>query len=116
MQKLDTDIIRLRDMLQAVKDAEAFAKGGLEDRQALFATAYAVAIIGEAAGKVSPALQERYPEVPWPQITGMRHRIIHDYGRINVERLHEVVKTHLPLLKAQISEILSHMNSSAKEG
>lgn len=38
-----------------------------------------VQTIGEAARRVSPAFQKDHPEVPWSDIIGMRHRIVHDY-------------------------------------
>ena len=32
-----------------------------------------IGVIGEAARKISPALQNKYPEVTWPQVIGMRN-------------------------------------------
>lgn len=107
MKKIDTDILRLKDIVQAITDAEAFAANGLQERKALFATAYAIAIIGEAANKLSADFRNGYPSIPWGQIIGMRHRIIHDYGQVNTARLEEAVKTHIPLLKQQLHVILA---------
>lgn len=36
-------------------------------------------IAGEAAYKVSREIRARHPEVPWNQIAGFRHRVVHDY-------------------------------------
>ena len=41
-------------------------------------------IIGEAAGRVSPDLSRSYPEVPWKEITGLRHKLIHDYFTVDL--------------------------------
>jgi uncharacterized protein with HEPN domain len=35
-------------------------------------------IIGEAAWRLSQALKDRHPEVPWTQIAGMRHVLVHN--------------------------------------
>jgi uncharacterized protein with HEPN domain len=35
--------------------------------------------IGEASGQLSPEAIARIPDVPWPQIRGMRNRIVHGY-------------------------------------
>jgi uncharacterized protein with HEPN domain len=39
--------------------------------------------IGEAAGHVSSAFRQQHPEIPWPKMTGMRHRIFHQYLEID---------------------------------
>lgn len=42
-------------------------------------------MIGEAAGKVSAATSAAHPEIPWREITGMRHRLIHGYGEVRLD-------------------------------
>ena len=41
-------------------------------------------IIGEAAGRVSPELNRSHPEVPWKEIMGLRHKLIHDYFTVDL--------------------------------
>lgn len=41
-----------------------------------------VQVIGEAARKVSDEFRFQHPEIPWRKIVGMRHRIVHDYMRV----------------------------------
>jgi len=41
-------------------------------------------IIGEAAGRVSFDLAQAHPEVPWKEITGLRHKLIHDYFAVDL--------------------------------
>jgi hypothetical protein len=38
--------------------------------------------IGEAAAHVSAAFRKQHPEVPWQNVVGMRHKVIHDYFEI----------------------------------
>lgn len=54
--KVNPDRIRLLDILSAIDDSESFAHNGLEDRKTLMATAYSIAVMGEAAGKLSAQL------------------------------------------------------------
>jgi len=45
------------------------------------AFAHLVQIVGKAARRVSPEAQQAHPEIPWSNIIGMRHRVVHDYHR-----------------------------------
>ena len=42
-------------------------------------------VIGEAAGKVSASFKADHPDIPWPQIIGLRHRLIHGYADVRLE-------------------------------
>lgn len=79
-EKLNTDFIRLQDMVNAISDIEDFLqKSSIEERLTLMAIAYEIAIIGEAADKISDKCRNQNNEIPWSDIIGMRHRIIHGY-------------------------------------
>ena len=65
-----------------------------------------VQVIGEAARKVSEEFQSEHPEIPWRKIIGMRHRIVHDYMRVDEDILWEVVTNDLPELLPFLEEIL----------
>ena len=55
-------------------------------------------VIGEAARKISDEFQASQPEVPWGEIIGMRHRLVHDYARINVTKVWETARDDIPTL------------------
>lgn len=54
--------------------------------------------IGEAARWVSQSFQELHPEIPWQDMIGMRHRIVHDYMAVDYEIVWDVVTLELPRL------------------
>ena len=64
-----------------------------------------VQTIGEAARRVSPQGRAAHPEIPWREITGMRHRIVHDYMEINESILWEVVTRDVPPLLAALEKV-----------
>ena len=41
-----------------------------------------VEIIGEAASRISEETRAKHPNIPWPQIIGMRNRTVHGYFAI----------------------------------
>jgi uncharacterized protein with HEPN domain len=93
----------LLDMLLAARKAVKFTQGVLleqleNDEMLQFATLRALQIIGEAARRISPEFKETHPEIPWSAIVGMRHRLVHEYFRIRVQKVWDVVRDDLPKL------------------
>ena len=70
------------------------------------ATVRDLEIIGEAANYISEELKNKTPEIPWRQIIGTRHRIIHEYFHVSYVMVWEIVKNDLPILSQQINKIL----------
>jgi len=101
------DVAFLGDMLDAAREAQAMAAGMtaeefLADRPRQLAIVYLVQTIGEAARHVSRSAQIRHPEIQWIDIIGMRHRIVHDYVNVDLERVWDVVQSDLPPLIAAL--------------
>jgi len=55
-------------------------------------------IIGEAARKISQETKNAHPDIPWKDITGMRNRLIHEYFRIDIEKVWDTVRNDIPVL------------------
>jgi uncharacterized protein with HEPN domain len=71
------------------------------------ALTHLVQIIGEAARRVQPPFRESHPEIPWKQIVGMRHKVVHDYISIDFGILWIVVSQDLPALVPKLEAILA---------
>lgn len=114
MQK--DELIRMRHMLDAARNAMTFAERRSrtdlhQDPMLMFALVRAVEVVGEAASKVSRHSQERFSEVPWPQIIGMRHRLVHGYDDINLDILWETIAVALPPLLQPLDKIIASESS-----
>jgi uncharacterized protein with HEPN domain len=77
-----------------------------EDENLRLALAHLVQMIGEAARRVSPESQRTYSQIPWSDVIGMRHKIVHDYLDVDFDVVWEVVTTDLPELISQLSPIV----------
>jgi uncharacterized protein with HEPN domain len=108
---MSRDDAYLLDMLEAARRAleyaadltfETFSQNN-RDQDAIIRR---LEIVGEAARSVSEAYREDHPEIPWPAIVGMRHRLAHDYRRIDVDVVWETVQQKIPELIAQLERLV----------
>jgi uncharacterized protein with HEPN domain len=58
--------------------------------------AHLVQSIGEAAAHVSQETRRLHAGIPWKQVIGIRHRIVHDYMDVDYDVVWEVVTRDLP--------------------
>ena len=78
-----------------------------EERVLNLALVRLLEIIGEAANRVPATDRERYAQIPWEQIIGLRHRLIHAYDRVDFDILWQIVTRDLPPLVAELEKILA---------
>ena len=104
-------MVRVRHMLDHAREAVEMVRGKTRadldaNRQLNLALVRLVEVIGEAAARIPDDFRARYPQVPWRQIVGMRHRMIHDYDVIDFDILWAVLRQDLPPLIEQLEAIV----------
>ncbi|MDO5846146.1 MAG: DUF86 domain-containing protein [Methanocorpusculum sp.] len=67
-------------------------------------------IIGEAANNISDELKEKYPDVPWALMRGLRNRLTHKYFDVSWPVVWEIIEDDIPPLKSQIQQIIEIEN------
>jgi uncharacterized protein with HEPN domain len=103
--------IRLRHMLDHAREAVVMASGRTRgeldtDRQLNLSLVRLLEIVGEAAGRVPPEERVRHPDIPWPEIVGLRNRLIHGYDSVDFDILWQIVSDDLPTLIAALQKAL----------
>jgi uncharacterized protein with HEPN domain len=77
-----------------------------KDRILELALVRLIEIVGEAAARVSPEGCRKYSGVPWPQIIGMRNRLVHGYDQVDLDVLWDTIEHDLPPLVSELERIL----------
>jgi len=108
---LRQDRLRLGDIEEAIIRIEKYTARGEEAFQSdeLVQTwiVHHLQLIGEACRALAPAFRDQHPEVPWSQIIGMRHILVHHYFGIDTSAVWTAATRDLPELKAQITAMLA---------
>jgi uncharacterized protein with HEPN domain len=76
------------------------------DEDLRLALTHLIQTLGEAARKVSRHTQDTHPEIPWAEIVGMRHKIVHDYLDVDLDLVWDVASTEIPLLHGLLESVL----------
>ena len=83
-------------------DAKALAA----DERSMLAVSHAIQVVGEAANHVSKEGQFALPDVPWADVIGMRHRLVHGYRTGSAQVIVDTVREHLPPLILRLQHAL----------
>jgi len=104
------DIVYVGHMLDLARQARELVAARTRaeydaDLALRLALAHLVQTIGEAARRVSPELQKAHPEIPWRNIVGVRHKVVHDYFYVDYDIIWDVVTSDLPGLMSKLKPI-----------
>ena len=97
-------IIYINDVKKYVNNMKA--EDFLDDKKTMTACAFSVSQIGELAKEISDDTQNKYKEIPWPAIKGMRNKIVHDYENVDLAVLWGTIEKSLPDLKLKFERIV----------
>lgn len=106
-----------RERLRDIKDAISAIKAHLERADATEpqkdgpllhdALLFQFVVIGEAVKNLASETRGSAPQIPWSDIAGLRDLIAHEYFRIEIDRILEIVDRDLPPLEQAVDRLLS---------
>ena len=107
---MKSDEVFLRHIVDAIAKIEGYISVGQErffaESHWHDATIRQLEIIGEAVRRLSDETRNRYPDIPWRRIAGLRDVLIHNYMGVDLKSVWQVVEVHLPGLKSAVGEML----------
>ena len=104
----------LDDIAQAINKVAGFVAGMTfeqfeRDEKTSFAVIRGLEIIGEATKKIPSEVRDRYPDIPWQAMAGMRDKLIHDYFGVNLEVVWKTTQEDLPPLIGMLDEVIAEL-------
>ena len=98
-------ILKIRDYCLGIQDTIArFGNSPdafLLDSDYQQPIAFSILQIGELTGGLSEEYRSSTKEqIQWPHIKGVRNIIVHDYGKIQLDRVWDIATKDIPVLKA----------------
>ncbi len=79
-----------------IKDVDLRGLG--EDEVLLDSMMFRMIQISENAKKLSDDYKEKNNDIPWNELSGLRNRIVHDYGNVDLNIVYETLKQDIPEL------------------
>jgi uncharacterized protein with HEPN domain len=98
--------LRLRDILAAIATIREHLAAGEFDQKTSDAVLYKLVVIGEAAAQIGEETRERASEIPWTSIVGLRNLVTHQYFRVDLEVVQDIVHTSLGPLETAAEGLL----------
>ena len=101
----------VKDILDCIDKIEAFVEGMdfntfVKDDKTSSAVVRKLEVIGEATKNIPKEIRQKYKELPWSDMAGMRDKVIHFYFGIDYEIVWKVIKERLPEIKPYIEKII----------
>lgn len=107
------DEIIIETMVDAIATIFAYTANqtletSLANRMMKDAVAKNLEVLGESASELSPRLKDRHAHIPWRDIIGLRHRLVHHYGGIDWAVVWETIRVDLTPLLEQLIALQNH--------
>jgi uncharacterized protein with HEPN domain len=91
IDKIITDLTFIRT------HTESLSKSKLEEDEILVdSIMFRLIQVAENSEKLTEKFKKTYPSIPWRAIKGLRNRIVHEYGNVDLTIVYDTVKKDIP--------------------
>ncbi|MCP5103715.1 MAG: DUF86 domain-containing protein [bacterium] len=110
----------IHDILNSMNEVEEFTwdmeyEVFSSDRKTINAVIRSLEVMGEAAAKIPPDIRDKYPDIPWKRMVGMRNKLIHDYFGVDLEIVWTVCKKEIPPLQPFVMGLLADLEGNSHQ-
>jgi uncharacterized protein with HEPN domain len=98
--------LRLGDILSGIETIRSHLSEGEFDRRTSDAVLYNLVVIGEAAARIGEQTRARASEIPWTSIVGLRNLVTHEYFRVDLDVIEDIVSASLGPLELAAKRLL----------
>ncbi len=82
----------------------------LKDKKTVNAVLRSIEVMGEAAKRIPQAFRDKYPDIPWKKMAGIRDKLIHEYSGVDLEIIWSLIKEELPVVKPGVRKVMDDLN------
>ena len=87
----------LKDIRFIIEKTEGITLQELKDNEVLCdSVLFRLIQISENSGKLAPAFKDTHRMIPWQSIKGMRNRIVHEYGDVELNIVYQTITEDIP--------------------
>ena len=76
-----------------------------EDSMLVEACVFNLSQLGELCHAADDDFVQKYPQIPWKEMYGLRNRIVHDYEGVNLRLVWEIIQEDLPELEQMLRKL-----------
>ena len=101
-------LLDIREQIEFIEEDVLIGRNAFDsDRHIRDSMILRIATIGEACRAMSKEFRERYPDIPWTEIIGMRAKLMHDYFDVDEEEVWRTAQRDIPALRHQIERLIA---------
>lgn len=104
-QRIEKIKITVDKLIAYVNDSKLTREQVLEDETIRWTLTTPLYNIGEHAYNLSKEFKEVHNDIPWSKISGLRHRLVHDYDNTSWTIICDIVFSVIPEFKKQLESI-----------
>ena len=110
----------LDDMLNAITKIGDYIENltyeeFIQNDMAMDAVLRNLEVFGEAAKGIPEDIKEKYPDIPWRRITGLRNIVIHEYFGVDLENIWKIITENIPEVKPPIMKLSQELERGEDE-
>lgn len=110
MSKRDWRLL-IEDMIDSIDRIQTYTRGITaeqfsQNQLIIDAVVRNLETLGEAANHLPPPVRSRYQDIPWQNMIGLRHRVIHEYFGVDASIVWHIVAHEQENLKVKLTSTL----------